>query len=365
MAETEKKLRRRVYMRNMMKIYRDEFKKEMAYLREKEQQLEVQVQHLLQTRCLGGDDDSSGALPWREVSQALKEEHDEAKAKREKLLTQVMTHRRVVDNMERWVAAQMTIPVSPTTPTSTWRNTTLLGDPTSRQLGKQWIMEQMFHNTDRVFQMYQFPAMDRAHDLYGLEAVPTPNGGFQYIHRRQFDLGHPLDMLLQLYKDTVYRFMTPDAVYHNNVAAEESNDTTLRTLHNSNGEVMHLLTRAFSSGQRSVFVGQEILDDDLLPITKPKQRSRMIWFDIVPLSPTKCRLRCLYIYSNFFDNKGESLPFEEEAKGWNFDPSLHPPESLEDRFRTHVRAVAIQRFRVSRTRAEEETTARGIPTYKD
>ncbi|CAK4618043.1 unnamed protein product [Aphanomyces euteiches] len=111
MAETEKKLRRRVYMRNMMKIYRDEFKKEMAYLREKEQQLEVQVQHLLQTRCLGGDDDSSGALPWREVSQALKEEHDEAKAKREKLLTQVMTHRRVVDNMERWVAAQMTIPV--------------------------------------------------------------------------------------------------------------------------------------------------------------------------------------------------------------------------------------------------------------
>ncbi|CAK4695335.1 hypothetical protein LEN26_001151 [Aphanomyces euteiches] len=357
--DVEKRKRRRAYMRGMMKLYRDEFRIEMTYLRNREERLKRQISQLVRAKCPGGTAENVlGPLSWNEVSLALKEDHQDASTTQKSLQKQVDEWRRVVETMQEWVQAHTTIPESPNAAISTWRNTTLLADPIPRQLGKQWITKQMLHNADRVFQLYEFQAMDKPYDLYDLEAIPTLLGGFEYIHRRQFDINHSVADLLALYRDTLGTLISPDAAWHTKVADEKCHGTKLHTLYNSNDEVMHLLSGAFPHGDRTIFVVQEILHDELLPKIKPKQRHRMLWYDILALSPSKTRLQCLYIYSQCVDVDGHPIPFEDEARSWGFDPSSYPPEIQEEKFREHVRAMARQRLFISQARVQEYSLSR-------
>ncbi|KAH9080757.1 hypothetical protein Ae201684P_012897 [Aphanomyces euteiches] len=112
MEDAERKMRRRAYMRGMMKIYRDEFKKEMAYLRGKEFQLLREIHKLIQEKQqqLGKYNDTLTVLPWKEVALALKRDADEASESLDKLREEVSEHQRLIRDMERWIQSQLKIP---------------------------------------------------------------------------------------------------------------------------------------------------------------------------------------------------------------------------------------------------------------
>ncbi|ETV63531.1 hypothetical protein H257_19543, partial [Aphanomyces astaci] len=175
-GQVDSKLRRRAYMRNMMKIYRDEFKLEMAYLCEREKQLEENLRGILHERRQA----SMGSVTAPSGQQKTTEYH------------------RILRDMEAWVAHHQSIPSSLNACVSTWRDMTLLEHPPSRDLGKAWITRQMYHNSNRMFHQYQFPSTTSSHDLYDVEVVTCPDtGALEYVHRRQFDIALPASFLLQ------------------------------------------------------------------------------------------------------------------------------------------------------------------------
>ncbi|CAK4085430.1 unnamed protein product [Aphanomyces euteiches] len=367
MADNDKKARRRAYMRNMMKLYREEFKMEMAYLLDRQEQLETQVRQLMLARQQRlPDNDVRCALPWREVSLALQEDAEVETKERESLRHQVSEYRRVIRDLERWVASHWSIKQTPSTTTTTWRNTTLFVNAKTRQLGKRWITEQMYHNAYRAFQLYQFPSMAEVHELHDLDIIPTANGGIDYIHRRQFDINVPASTLLTMYKEIIGRLMSPTSNFHTERTDEITEDgkdqTKLHTLVSSDGEVMHFLTGAFESGDRTIFVGQEILQDELISHPKGVRRSRMLWYEILPLTPTKTRLRCLYVFSQLSNHKGEPYPFEDEAKYWGFDVQSYSPDCQFPHFRQFVRERSAARLAVSQGRVKDYVVAKMTAT---
>ncbi|KAH9186897.1 hypothetical protein AeNC1_011131 [Aphanomyces euteiches] len=359
MEDAERKMRRRAYMRGMMKIYRDEFKKEMAYLRGKEFQLLREIHKLIQEKQqqLGKVNDTLTVLPWKEVALALKRDADEASESLDKLREEVSEHQRLIRDMERWIQSQLKIPTIPSTTMFTWRNTTLFADPTSRQLAKTWITKQIYHNADRVFQKYKYPTMDNPCDLYDFDIVASPGGVIEYIHRRQFDVNLSARTLLSM-----WQLLSPDALFLTAVS-EDSDATKLHTMHFPHDEVVHLLTGMFESETRSIFVGQEILQDDLLPKDGLKQRSRMLWYEVVPLATNKSRVRGLYIFTQFITHEGGPFPFEDEASRWGFDGSLYPENLKHQKFRQHVMTLASQKHIVSRNLVNQYLSTQVLSEY--
>ncbi|CAK4699679.1 unnamed protein product [Aphanomyces euteiches] len=322
MADNDKKARRRAYMRNMMKLYREEFKMEMAYLLDRQEQLETQVRQLMLARQQRlPDNDVRCALPWREVSLALQEDAEVETKERESLRHQVSEYRRVIRDLERWVASHWSI---------------------------------------------KFPSMAEVHELHDLDMIPTANGGIDYIHRRQFDINVPASTLLTMYKEIIGRLMSPTSNFHTERTDEMTEDgkdqTKLHTLVSSDGEVMHFLTGAFESGDRTIFVGQEILQDELISHPKGVRRSRMLWYEILPLTPTKTRLRCLYVFSQLSNHKGEPYPFEDEAKHWGFDVQSYSPDCQFPHFRQFVRERSAARLAVSQGRVKDYVVAKMTTT---
>ncbi|KAH9080696.1 hypothetical protein Ae201684P_012837 [Aphanomyces euteiches] len=347
MADNDKKARRRAYMRNMMKLYREEFKMEMAYLLDRQEQLETQVRQLMLARQQRlPDNDVRCALPWREVS-----------------ISSTSSERVSSRHSRLGTMGGLSLEHQSNTTTTTWRNTTLFVNAKTRQLGKRWITEQMYHNAYRAFQLYQFPSMAEVHELHDLDIIPTANGGIDYIHRRQFDINVPASTLLTMYKEIIGRLMSPTSNFHTEVReiTEDGKDQTkLHTLVSSDGEVMHFLTGAFESGDRTIFVGQEILQDELISHPKGVRRSRM--YEILPLTPTKTRLRCLYVFSQLSNHKGEPYPFEDEAKYWGFDVQSYSPDCQFPHFRQFVRERSAARLAVSQGRVKDYVVAKMTAT---
>ncbi|KAF0719748.1 Aste57867_820 [Aphanomyces stellatus] len=364
----EKKLRRRAYMRNMMKIYRDEFKMEMAYLRSKESELEGQLRNILDARRALPDPTASSTnqLPWKEIALALKSEKGQTIDQLKELKGHVDEYHGVIRDMERWVATQLSIPRSPceVNHTRTWRHTTLLAHPTSRELGKAWITEQMYHNTDRMLQQYQFRNVDAPHELYDIDVVAnSDSGAYEYIHRRQFDIDLPASLLMTMYRDIICSLLVIDhqRPVHTRGPPEESGHTRLHCMSTAH-ETVRLLTGEFHEARRSVFVAQQIQTDELdTPWTGGVQRNRSIWTEVHSISPTKSRLRTLYFYSQLVAPDGQPLPFEYEARSWDFDPSDADDEvRLRAKFRNHLIHASASLLPVAQQRVVDYLTCRAV-----
>ncbi|KAF0765643.1 hypothetical protein AaE_002971 [Aphanomyces astaci] len=116
-GQVDSKLRRRAYMRNMMKIYRDEFKLEMAYLCEREKQLEENLRGILHERrqaSMGSvTAPSVWSLPWKDIAAALKDGRDASIVERDTLKQKTTEYHRILRDMEAWVAHHQSIPVRP------------------------------------------------------------------------------------------------------------------------------------------------------------------------------------------------------------------------------------------------------------
>ncbi|ETV68338.1 hypothetical protein H257_15661 [Aphanomyces astaci] len=212
----------------------------------------------------------------------------------------------------------------------------------------------MYHNSNRMFHQYQFPSTTSSHDLYDVEVVTCPDtGALEYVHRRQFDIALPASFLLQMYRDIIGYLLVQEN--YTPVLSESNGPTTMHStpLHVPDHiERLHVVTATFQDHpSRHVFVAQQVHRDPQYTSYLHNQRNRSLWYEVLALTPTSSRLRCLFMYSQLFDGCGDPVAFPDEAKCWGFYPSMDQSDGLQRmRFRDQKRAAAARHLSVAQAR---------------
>ncbi|CAK4085440.1 unnamed protein product [Aphanomyces euteiches] len=315
LKKEDEKLKKREYIRNMMRIYRKQDKDGLLYLRNRVKELERQLEQL----TVKSKPRDESALPWKDVAHALNDERIQSECQRERLLKEVAKANTLLYDMKRWVAATLTIQRSPDPRGHTWRNSSLFIQPKSRLLGKKWITEQMYHNADRAFFAYDFPPLDVPLNSYEIQ---FQNGAYDIIMRQQCILDLPPKLVLALFRDyycdiTTVNWFDP---VQSNTKAEVTDQTTLHQLEvaHKNHEYVNILVGEFQD--QNLIVAQQIIDDEAVSMNVP-QRNRKFWMQLVPLPSGQIVQRMLYVKSQLFTRSGGYVPLEDEARLWSIDLS--------------------------------------------
>ncbi|KAF0700858.1 Aste57867_8657 [Aphanomyces stellatus] len=186
-----KRLKRCGYIRRMMQQYRQKEKTDLAYLGKDVLALEFALNDLQTNPRKGRPSsyDPRAPLPWKYIADALRVEHHYVAMQKELLQERLDSVSTLVRDMSQRVATHCTpLPVRPSLLSFHFDivlHVTLLSGLESRQLGKDWILQQMYHNTDRIFQQYAFPPMDTCHSFRDVDVRFNDDGSFVYVARHQ------------------------------------------------------------------------------------------------------------------------------------------------------------------------------------
>ncbi|ETV91221.1 hypothetical protein, variant 7 [Aphanomyces invadans] len=251
-AVYEKKIRRRNYCKNMKRIYREEAKQERAYLLSKLAELERVL--VSRRRCVRCNSEERSMLAWRDVALCLRDEHVSSKTKNHKLRAQLAALNKVMFEMQSWVVTNAALQFTEDGFAPTWQDHTLLSNPKSRDLGKAWITQQMYHQVDRIFHRHGFPSPDNATTPFFNLSVGFPDHRNSVSH--QFIYPLPLNLLSTIYQrhfcevammDTSFEDARVGRLHGSLNSIRETTDTTLlhqatRPIANSHGDLANILT---------------------------------------------------------------------------------------------------------------------------
>ncbi|ETV90776.1 hypothetical protein H310_14512 [Aphanomyces invadans] len=313
-AATDKKARRRVYFKTMRQMYRNEEKQEKEYLIKKIQELENDLATLVLLQK-SGSDESKTALPWKDIAQELNEGVKVASSGLKMLKTQVETIATQVWAMKKWVVANSVLKSGLDSRVPTWRDVTLLAHPTSRRLGKEWITLQMYHNTDRIFQQYGFPALDSPETIdWDTESINI-DGGDYTVYRRQAKMAESLEDAIAFVDSTLLSIQASYAEQHaiSQTVVEIEGNTKQFAIVTPRQEFVNLLCGEFSTPSRCVFVLQQILDDEACPHRGFRQRNRMFWHDVQELPSGRTVVRSVAIHTLCYTKEG-SIAIDENSQ---------------------------------------------------
>ncbi|KAF0700834.1 Aste57867_8633 [Aphanomyces stellatus] len=123
--------------------------------------------------------------PWRDVAKALQEQRAEVESDKRTLERHMKVQRRLLNDMQQWVAAQLSLQTAPNAAVPTWRDVSLLASPVSRWLGKEWILKQLYDQTDHVFQKYGFPSPHLEETIQGHLSWEFNDEGYVSMYREQ------------------------------------------------------------------------------------------------------------------------------------------------------------------------------------
>ncbi|KAF0746915.1 hypothetical protein AaE_007945, partial [Aphanomyces astaci] len=99
----DKKMKQRLYIRKMMRIYRDEHRQSREHLIKRIHELSAHMAELV--RRASAREESSTLLSWREVSHAMREGVHVSSGETKRLQNQVDVYRGLVDHLYRWIAS--------------------------------------------------------------------------------------------------------------------------------------------------------------------------------------------------------------------------------------------------------------------
>ncbi|KAF0690168.1 Aste57867_18418 [Aphanomyces stellatus] len=356
----ELKMKKRLYIRSKMRHYRSEEKNEVLALKKKIFDLENDVlratkpnEFRLRAQAAAGARKGPEILPWKDVAIALREDRSLSEFQNHALKKQVDEYCLMVECMQRWVgsATHMQNVLHPAT--KSWRNVSLLSNPAARRMGKDWITKQLYYNTNDIFRFYQFP---------NDEAVPTSDfvvndivfseTCFDTVHCRQMLVNIPIERLQQALHGRNFWALFMDGVLG---AAEVEAQDKINLIHHHAMTVRHehanLLSREFLDDDRSVFVGQQIHEDENLP-THERQRNRRFWVELQRVGPHQTRMRNLYVISQSFTSRGY-IPLEEEARYWGCDLSTTRDVDREDVFKRRASVVIWKQYNAGNQKLQQ------------
>ncbi|RHY03143.1 hypothetical protein DYB25_011212 [Aphanomyces astaci] len=332
LAKMQRKIRKRGYMRTFMQVYRNRERCEVERLKAQVEELELDLAKRLVERKAARSEKTTKSspleseLPWKEVAKAMYEMSQEVATTRRMLQHDAAEAEVVGLDLQGWA------PLS--SRCQTWRDVTLLSHPRSRQLGKQWITQHMYHNANRIFQQQECPPayyniIDNSWD------IDFSSGECYYIvERGHVDWNMSLANVQSMFRNHMCSMFTIDAFcpLTTNTLAEASDNTVLHQLVASGEsspvtQYVNLLGAEFNeSHDRSVVVVTQIQDDEMAAhsATSLPQRSRMTCH--------RTRGRYVSIVSQQFTTRGGFVSMADEAREWGFDLSQVPPWEQEQLF---------------------------------
>ncbi|CAK4664427.1 unnamed protein product [Aphanomyces euteiches] len=306
----DKKVRRRMYFKKMRQIYRSEEKQERLYLINKIHELErvaIPLQERARVREVDEDGETRTMLAWKDIALVMQEDVQLAVKNQMGLKSQVEDVKQLIWRMKNWVATNSVIRNALDCRVPTWRNVTLLAHPSSRKLGKEWITQQLYYNTDSIFHQYGFPAVDSGEFIDWDSQTISATSGDYTIYRRQAETQDTLDEAVSHIDQTLLSvqgaYLRQKQEHASSTVVEVEGNTKQFALVTPRREFVNLLCGEFFSPGRCVFVLQQILDDEACPHAKFHQRNRMFWHDLQELPGGRTVVRSLAIHSLCFANE--------------------------------------------------------------
>ncbi|KAF0700857.1 Aste57867_8656 [Aphanomyces stellatus] len=353
----QKRLKRRGYIRKMMRQYREKEKLELAFLQTQKAELEQEMKQLLKSRAAGTPlpvrraASSGSILSWKEVAIALEDARSLSTKDHANMMLEAEEAEELVRDMTKWVAMHRCIPSMPSPSRTSWRDVSLFTNPRSRALGKDWISQQMYCNATDMFRAHGFPALE-THVPFQEAFVTFEDDVATYVRRSQFvtDPRLPIDLLLSMFQNYLCDVMRLGGDGCNTIR-ERSGMTTLHQMVTHRDEAINLLCGRFSDPSRGMVVVQQIQDDEAW-VHDHIQRNRVIWFEINRTTDGRLVSRMLHVIS------GKAVMWGQEAAEWGMDLSMYATDDMKEaKFRDGRVAHGETVYHESRARLLELTMA--------
>ncbi|KAF0700854.1 Aste57867_8653 [Aphanomyces stellatus] len=337
-----------------MANYRREKKEEFETLQAMIEALEV-TKTKLQRRHTGSDGGDTMMLTWKDVARALWEHRRTVEASHASLSTDVQSQQIVLQEMQRWVAKHGSVPTSSLDAAApSWRNVTLPAHPAARKLGKEWILQHMYHNTDRVLREYGFPAINSDDNIVHDMVVDMTDAGYKGIYRSQSEIAATVEQFVGFIQGTTFTLQCLIAQYSPSLPLlvdETQGEMRQQALVTSRHECVNMLWGAFYSQDtsRCVLVLQQIQDDAAMASPQGarfRQRNRMSWYDIHRIREGHIKYRVLSLNLPSFSAETRAAALAEEARDFGFEEQLNglSDHLKEVRLTQLIKAEALQRI---------------------
>ncbi|KAG9399434.1 hypothetical protein AC1031_011827 [Aphanomyces cochlioides] len=174
----DEKLRRRLYFRDKQREHRNRLRHDIVAAKAEFEDLTALATPLkAKHRPLV---DADGALSWCVVAGVFREELNSSTSEHQSLLKETRARGTLLKAMQRFVS--LNLQLEPEGPVRHWHPATLLEHPQARELGKEWLTQQLYHNKDSRFQIFACARMDE--EVYGVD-VDISNDCTTYVQTMQ------------------------------------------------------------------------------------------------------------------------------------------------------------------------------------
>ncbi|RHY72416.1 hypothetical protein DYB30_007809 [Aphanomyces astaci] len=268
------KLQKNMYQREKQGKYRQQERALRVQLRNRIADLEA---ILLRAKRRG-----SLMLSWEDIALTMREEHDLAQVENSRLDQQVRHVRTLLHDMKRWVHATLSVCVS---------------KPCQVDVAQFYTAATPRIPQTRVQQRYGFPSMFSTVTEDDLNVVFDDSGCYQFIRRHELFMQNSLDELRGVMQADIWQFMINYARLH---ICHDTPHSAIRhqTLEGAY-EQSNFLSREFVEGNRIVYVGQQMHEDEAAPTIK-LQRNRHVWYILQAIAPSVTKIRMLFVVSSSF-----------------------------------------------------------------
>ncbi|KAF0700840.1 Aste57867_8639 [Aphanomyces stellatus] len=353
---SEKELQRRVYFRNKRRMYR---KEEAAARMCLVEQVVTLTAHLSQLECADrrkhtapSSAKNDSMLAWVHVARALLDDGRLRHAQHKALKAQVKAQRMLVREMKAWVISNGVLHSELGSRVPTWRDWTLPADAAARKLGKEWIIKQMYHNTDRIFMENHFPAIDSGETIdFDMDVDLSAESQTTFLFRSQMVLAMDLDEYQAHFSETIFTLRCYVPSYTRDlplVVADVEGNTREYGFVTPRHEYVHVLYGEFRTDDRCPLRG--------VPPATPLDMVRISFelfgisssHDIHQLPDGRLHRRAFTMQSTSFIDEETPAPWDDDAGDYNVDLSSCP---------SHLKG--LQFFHINRILVEEKLRCAG------
>ncbi|KAF0739250.1 hypothetical protein Ae201684_005169 [Aphanomyces euteiches] len=332
-----------------MAKYRREKKNALNSLQRTVAVLEYTKEKLLEEKASKHKPMDNEGLPWKEVAKALEEYRRLTESDNIILRTKLRRLDGLVQEMHRWISVQVSLMEKIDYGNGkSWRNISLSKDPEARRLGKQWIMQHMYHNTDRMFQLHGFPSLESGEDIPCDVIMNFHDDGIFSTFRSQIERETSLEQAVDYFQSTFRGLQCFVSTYSEStpLILDEVEDSTRQVAYvTPRNEYINVLCGEFITPDRCLFVLQQIqADESDSSHQKCRQRGRMTWYDIHRRANNRIQRRVLSIHTESFASDSRRFGIVEEALDYGIDLSSCPMHLRETRFPQTFRKLLETHF---------------------
>ncbi|ETV65437.1 hypothetical protein, variant 1 [Aphanomyces astaci] len=251
-------LARRRYFREKQRNYRRKVNVDVAIV-------EAELAHLQSIRdilqasmppSIAPREASDGLLSWYSIATVLKREVRRVLMDRQPLIRQTQRYQYLTKAMQRFV--MMSIP-SPMSRSNTWQNATLAAEPSARYLGKEWLMQQMYHNTRQALAL--LPAMTCDDEFFQFDLQVSDQHDDLFMERIQCIFPGTLASFRRFVKSNRMRDMLFKGPQ--DVIEERTSNTRLFHSITTRGAFANILQGHFFEADRFIMVMRQVDDDEM------------------------------------------------------------------------------------------------------